>query len=120
MIIYLNKLGLYRVTMGFKIEPTLVVEKPKWNNKCDEAYGTLCMDISLYLLFHVESSTTPNNAWETLKWLFKKKDELRGHQLENELIGSNQCNFDTIQDFFTKLKSLRLKLKECGIKTKYS
>ena len=89
MTIYLKKLGLYRVTMGFEIEPTLLVEKAKWHNKCNEAYGTLCMAISQALLFHVESSTSPNNVWKTLEGFFGKQDELRGHQLENELIGLN-------------------------------
>lgn len=120
MTIYLKRLGLYRVTMGFKIEPSLLVEKPKWHNKCDEAYGTLCMAISPDFLFHVESSTTPNNVCTTLEGLFRKQDELRGHQLENELIGLYPCNFDTIQDFFTTLKALRLQLEECGIEKKDS
>ena len=67
--------------MGLEFEPTLLVENPKWHNKCDEAYGTLCMAISLELLFNVESSTTPNNVWTTLEGLFGKQDELRDHQL---------------------------------------
>jgi hypothetical protein len=35
--------------------------------------------------------------------------------LENELISLSLSNFDTIQDFFTKFKSLFLQLKLCGI-----
>ena len=35
--------------------------------------------------------------------------------LENELISLSLGNFNTIQDFFTKLKSLRLQLKQCEI-----
>ena len=35
--------------------------------------------------------------------------------LENELISLSPSNFNTIQDLFTKLKSLRLQLKQCGI-----
>ena len=66
------------------------------------------MAISPDLLFHMESTTTPNNVWKTLDRLFGEQDELRGHQLENELIGLNPCNFDTIQYFFTMLKGLRL------------
>lgn len=78
------------------------------------------MFVSSDLLFHVESATTPNDVWTTLEGLFGKQDELRGHQLENELIGINPCNFDTIQNFFTKLKAVRLQLKACGIDKKDS
>lgn len=115
MIIYLKRHGYYRVIMGLEIEPQDATEKIKWFNKCDEAFGTLCMSVSLDLLFHIESATTPNEVWTKLETLFGKQDELRGHQLENELIGLSPTNFDTIQDFFTKLKSIRLQLKQCGI-----
>ena len=113
--IYLKRHGYYRVTMGLETEPQDDTEKIKWFNKCDEAFGTLCMSVSPDLLFHIESATTPNEVWTKLETLFGKQDELRGHQLENELIGLSPTNFDTIQDFFTKLKSIRLQLKQCGI-----
>lgn len=45
---------------------------------------------------------------------------MRGHQLENELIELKPCNFDNLEDFFTKLNALRLQLKECKIKKKDS
>lgn len=108
--------GYHRVTMGLEIEPQDAAEKIKWFNKCDEAFGTLCMSVSPDLLFHIESATTPNAVWTTLGNLFGKQDELRSHQLENEFIGLNPTNFDTIQDFFTKLKSIRLQLEKCGTK----
>lgn len=62
MTIYLKKLGLFRVTMGLEIEPSLLVEKLKWFTKCYEAYGTLCMSISSDLIFHVEFSITLNDV----------------------------------------------------------
>ena len=40
---------------------------------------------------------------------------MKGHMFENKLISLSPCNFNTIQDFFSKLKSLRLQLKQCGI-----
>jgi hypothetical protein len=93
--------------MGTESEPTSTVEKEKYFNRMDEAYGLLCLSISPDLLFHVESTSTPNKVWTTLKGLFKKQDELRGHMLENELISMSPSSFDTIQDYFTK-KSLKL------------
>lgn len=66
------------------------------------------MSLSSDLLFHVESCTTSNEIWTTLESLFGKQDTMRGFQLKNELIGLNPRDFDSIQEFFTKLKSLRL------------
>ena len=42
-------------------------------------------------------------------------DAICGHQLENELISLNPNNFDTIQDFISKFKSLWIQLKDCNI-----
>lgn len=70
------------------------------------------------MLFHIESLDTPNKIWTELETLFGTQDSIRGHMLENELISLSPGHFNTIQDFFTKLKSLRLQLKECGIEKK--
>jgi hypothetical protein len=86
VVILLQSKGLYRITMGTKTEPNSAVEKEKWFNRMDEAFGLLCLSISPDLLFHIESATTPNKVWTTLEGLFGKQDVLRGHQLENELI----------------------------------
>ena len=104
--------------MGTEVEPNSVVEKSKYFNKLDEAYGLLCMRISRYFLFHLDSLTSPKEVWEKLESLFGKTDELRGHHLENELISLSLAHYDTIQDFFTKFKSLVLQLKQCGIEKK--
>jgi hypothetical protein len=50
-----------------------------------------------------------------LEDLFGKQDEMRGHMLEVKLNSLDLRNFDNIQDFFTKFKSLILHLKGCGI-----
>ena len=102
--------------MGNELEPNSAIEKSKYFNRMDEAFRLLCLSISPELLFHVENASTPNEVWTTLEGLFGKQDILRGHQLENELISMSPGNFETLQDFFTKFKSLLLQLKACGIK----
>lgn len=72
-----KKYRLHRVTMGIEIESIGVEEKIKWFNRCDEAFGILCMSMPPNLLFHVESYTTPNQIWTQLESLFRKKDTLR-------------------------------------------
>ena len=105
MVIQLRDKGLYRVTMGIEVEPNYVGEKAKYFNRLDEAYGLLCLSISREILFHIDSLTTPNEFWLKLETLFGKINELRGHHLENELIGMIPMPFDTIYDFFTKFNS---------------
>ena len=53
MEILLRAKGLYRVTMATKAEPNAAIEKIKWHNRRDEAYGLLCLSISRDLLFHL-------------------------------------------------------------------
>ena len=60
MEILLRVKGLYKVTMETEAEPNVAVEKIKWNNKRDEAYGLLCLSISRDLLFHLDGLTSPN------------------------------------------------------------
>ena len=92
--------------------------KIKWHNWRDEAYGLLCLSISRDLLFHLESLTSPNEVWENLEEIFGNTDEMRGHQIENELISLSPCSFESLQLYFSKFKALVLQLKQCGIEKK--
>ena len=118
MEILLRSKGLYRVTMATEAEPTSAVEKSKWHNRRNEAYGMLCLTTSRELLFHLDGLTSPNEVWLKLQELFSKIDELRGHQLDNELVSLSPQNFDNLQELFSKFKSLVLQLKQCGIHKK--
>ena len=60
MVIQLRAKGLYRVTMGTEVEPNSIVEKAKYINRLDEAFGLLCLSISREILFHIDSLITPN------------------------------------------------------------
>ena len=60
MVIQLRSKELYRVTMGTEVEPNSVVEKAKYFNRLDEAYGLLFLSISRELLFHIDILTTPD------------------------------------------------------------
>ena len=88
--------GLYRVTMATEAEPNAATEKIKWHNRRDEAYGLLCLSISRDLLFHIDGLTSPNEVWEKLTDIFGKTDEMRGHQIENELISLSPSSFESL------------------------
>ena len=60
MVIQLISIGLYRVTMGIENDPNSDVEKSKFFNIMDEAFGMLGLNISRDLMFHVNSITTQN------------------------------------------------------------
>jgi hypothetical protein len=115
MIVHLRGKGLYRLTMDTEIEPTSAIEKSKYLNRMDEAFGTICSLISLELLFHKYFCKSPNEAWTTMEGIFGKQDEMRGHMLEVELLTLDPKTFDNIQDFFTKYKDLLSQLKACGV-----
>ena len=89
--------GLYRVTMATEVEPNVAEDKIKWHNRRDEAYGLLCLSISRDLLFHLDGLTSPNEVWENIVELFGKTDEMRGHQIKNELISLSPSNFESLQ-----------------------
>src|SRR5882757_2714941 len=118
MEILLRVNGLYMVTMETEAEPNAAAKKIKWHNRRDEAYGLLCLSISRDLLFHLDGLTSPDQVWEKIFELFGKIDEMRGHQIENELISLSPSNFESLQLYFSKFKALVLQLKQCGIKKK--
>ena len=104
--------------MGMEVEPHHPAEKNKSLNRLDEAFGFLCTHISIDLLFHLEGLRTPIESWENIEVLFFNQDEHQGHFLENELIALQPRSFDTIQQLFTRFKSLALQCRKCGIERK--
>ena len=111
MEIQLRSKGLDKVTMDTEVEPNHVVDKEKYWNKLDEAYGFMFLSISRDFLFHINGLKTPKEIWDRLATLFDKQDDLRIYQLENELIYLNPAKFKTMNDFITKFKHLVLQLK---------
>ena len=74
------------------------------------------MSISPDLRFHIAELDTPNEAMEQINKVFGIKNELRAHQLENELLTLDPNNFSCIEDFLSKCKTLRYLLE--GVKVK--
>ena len=93
--------------MATEAEPNAAAEKIKWHNRRDEAYGLLCLSISRSdLLFHIDGLTSPNEVWENIVDIFGKTYEMRGHQIENELISLSPNSFESLQLYFSKFKAL--------------
>ena len=45
-------------------------------------------------LFHIDSLTSPNEAWKKLEDIFGKEDEMKGHEIKNELISLSPSSFE--------------------------
>ena len=106
MQIALHSKGLYKMTMGRVVKPQQYIEKLKHLDRPDEAFGYMCIHISKEFSFHLDGLKTPKEVWDKLEPLFGKQDKLRGHILENELVALQPSNFETLQFFFPKFKSL--------------
>ena len=111
MHVALHKLGMYKMTMGRETEPQQYVEKNKFLNHLDEAFGFMCTHIYWDILFHLEGLRTPKEAWDNLESLFGKKYEIKGIFLENYLISLQPSNLQSIHQLFTKYKSIVLQCK---------
>ena len=95
--IFLREKGLYRFTMHTEAEPNAAAEKIKWHNKRDEGYGLFCLSISRDLLFfHLDSLTYPSEVWENIEDIFGKTYDMRGHQINNELISLSPSSFESL------------------------
>ena len=103
------------LTMETEAEPVHYVDKEKFWNRIDEAYGCLCLSISRDILFHINGLNTPKEVWDHLSSMFDKQDALRIYQLENEMISLHPSNFETLNDFFTKFKNIVFQLKLCKV-----
>ena len=49
------------------MEPNSAIEKAKYFNRLDEAYGWLFLSILREVLFHIDILTTPNELWVKLE-----------------------------------------------------
>ena len=73
----LHSKRLYKVMMDIEVEPIHYVDKEKYWNKLDEAYGFLFLSICRNILFHITRFKTPKDILDQLATLFDNKDHLR-------------------------------------------
>ena len=74
------------------------------------------MSIAQDLRFHILDIDTSDEALEKLKNVFGIQNQIRAHQLENELLTLDPNNFSAIEDFLSKFKTIRILLEGCKIK----
>ena len=75
MEVQLSSKGLFRVTMDTEVEPGSAIEKSRFLNKKDEAFGFLCLSISQDLLFDLTGLKTSKEILDKLETLYRKHDD---------------------------------------------
>ena len=96
MVVMLCTKQLFRLIEETDTVPTLDNDKEKYLNRLDESHGHLLSSVSRDLQFHIQGLKNPNEVWDKLASLFDKQDEMRIHQLENDLITLNPSNFESL------------------------
>ena len=111
MVVMLRTKQLFRLIEETEEEPDSDKDKAKYMSRLDEAHGHLLSSVSRDLRFHIQELKTPKEVWDKIFSLFDKQDEMRIHQLENDLITLNPSNFESLNEFFTKFKNMIYQLK---------
>ena len=94
MVDLLRSKGIYRIATRRETKPTDGDKSAKWENKQDQAQGLIGMSIAQDLRFHILEIDTPDAALKNLNIVFGIQNEIKAHQLENELL-----TLDPIEDF---------------------
>ena len=79
-----------------------------------EAFGLIRANVSESMWFHLDSITTPHEAWDKLESLFGKFDIMRAMQIDAQLIALSPDDFPNIVDYLTKFKELHIQLMDAG------
>ena len=98
MVVMLRTKQLFRLIEETEEEPDSDKDKAKYMNRLDESHGHLLSSVSKDLWFHILELKTPKLLWDKLASLFDKHDEMRIHQLENDLITLNPSNFESLNE----------------------
>jgi hypothetical protein len=73
------------------------------------------MSISPDLRFHLQQIDKPKEAWEKIKFVFRKHNIIRAQQLENQVLNLSPSDFSCIEDYLSKFKTLIILCEECKI-----
>jgi hypothetical protein len=78
-------------------------------------HGCLGILVSFDTMFQLDGCTNLHDAGENIKTPYVKTVEVKGYQLENELMSLDPKSFDNIRDYVTKVNDLRAQCKSCSI-----
>jgi hypothetical protein len=74
------------------------------------------MSISPDLRFHLQGNDDPNEVWENIEYVIGKHNIIRAHRIENKIMNLSPNDFSCIEDYLSKIKTIRVLCEECGIK----
>ena len=76
--------------------------------------GSIALNISNIILFHLNGLTTPLTIWTKLYNFFGIVNEFQALQLDAELTSLTPASFPNIEDFLMKFKSLCIVCRDVG------
>ncbi|XP_071721794.1 uncharacterized protein [Rutidosis leptorrhynchoides] len=119
---YLQGHDLWEIVDGNESTPPTeqdVAALKRWKIKAGKAMFAIKTTIEEDMLEHIRYATTPKEVWDILASKFSRKNDVRLQLLENELMSTMQ-NDMSINDYFTKIKSLCRKISELEPASKIS
>ena len=115
---YLQGQDLWDVVNGNETTPPEDIGAlKKWCIKAGKAMFVINTTIEEEMLEHIRHATTLRVAWDVFVSRFSKKNDMRLQLLENELMSVTQRDM-TINQYFTKVKSLCLEISELDATSK--
>jgi hypothetical protein len=76
------------------------------------------MSISSDLRFHLQGVDKLDDDLRKIEIILGKHNNIRSNQLQNQLISLNLGDFACIEDYLSKIKTLRLLVEDCNIPKK--
>lgn len=68
------------------------------------------------LKLHLQGIDKQNEAWNNINQCFGKWNEIQDHQLENKSIALDPANFECIENYISRFKTMGLLLANCSMK----
>ena len=83
-------------------------------NQCDQARGLIGQTVADNLQVHIEALKDSVQVWKALATLFDKIDGVFAYYFEKKIHSIDPSEFDRIESFLAKNKTLNEKLNACG------
>lgn len=114
MIDVLTSKNLWRLVTHEHKKPTDAQALIKWEEKFDQARGLIGQRVSNSLQVSIDTKDNPVEVWEILASLFNKSNDVSYYYLEKKIHELDPTNFDRVELYLAKFKTLNEKLNNWG------
>ena len=114
MIDVLKSKNLWRLVNGEHKTPTTADDLAIWEAKSDQARGIIGQTVVDSLQVSIEAEDILVQVWQILSSLFDKSDDVSTYYLEKKIFDLKPADFERVELYLAKLKTLNEKLNSCG------